>query len=67
MAVVILTVPKETAFFLSSGVPTPPLMAPLLSAHFFAALLLFAAALGAIRAYRGVGAPSLSAAVSPSA
>jgi hypothetical protein len=50
VAIVVLTIPKETTFSLAAPLPVAPALAPLLSAHLFAALLLFVAALrGAAR------------------
>jgi hypothetical protein len=49
VAVVILTIPKETLLLLSLPMPTAPATAPLISAHLFAGLLLFAAAVSGAR------------------
>jgi Glycosyltransferase family 87 len=59
IAIIVLTIPKEALFIAASPLPTRPASAPILSAHLFAALLLFGAALAALRARR----PTLPSAV----
>jgi hypothetical protein len=61
VAVVALSVPKETAYMIARPLPSSPATAPLLSLHLFAALLLFAAAALATRALRRAEAPAHAA------
>jgi hypothetical protein len=48
VALVVLTIPKEALFIVAGPSPTPWALAPVLSAHMFAALLLFTTALIAV-------------------
>jgi hypothetical protein len=52
VAIIVLTIPKEALFLAAGPLPTRPASAAVLSAHMFAALVLFGAALAAVRAPR---------------